>query len=172
MMRRAMVTTVAVLGLAAGSSGACLGQQPATIHILLLNGNNGKPLTVGSNGKSGTPLSLTIFPVCGQVCFFPGSRHTWSVDSSGQTEVPNMEKLRGLDIMLTSTGLKFCQDTTPPKGALSNYPRFQVSDIVRTGLVAPNTCNTRLKIQPHPGQLVFFLRPPTMWETLTRPPQM
>jgi len=38
--------------------------------------------------------------------------------------------------------------------------------------VAPNTCNSHLNIQSRPGVLIFFLRPLTWWEQLTKGPQM
>jgi hypothetical protein len=149
-------------------------QQAATIHILLLNGNDGKPLQIGNNGKAGAALSLTIFASCqdSHPCFFPGQNYMWPVDSSGRTEVPNMKNLQTLVISKPSDWFKYCQDTTGAPGSLGKDPTFAVADILRTGLIAPNSCNSRLHLQSHPGELVFFLRPLTTWEWLTKGPQM
>lgn len=147
-------------------------QQPAGLHILLLNGMNGRPLTVGNSGKSGTLLSLTIFANCGHVCFFPGNRYTWVVDSAGRTEVPLIPDLKSLMLMKPTDWLVYCQGAPDRYGALAKDPEFSVDEILRRGVIAPNTCNDHLHLQPQPGQLVFFLRPLTWWEELTKPPQM
>lgn len=149
-------------------------QQPATIHVLLLDGNNGKPLKIGNTGKADAPLWLTIFANCGpgHICFFPDKRYSWRVDGDGWTEVPIIENLKSLQLMKPTDQLAYCQGTPDKYGALDKDPEFAVDEILRRGVVAPNTCNTHLNIQPRPGVLIFFLRPLTWWEQLTKGPQM
>jgi hypothetical protein len=151
-------------------------QQPptATIHILLLNGNDGRPLEIGNTGKRGGTLSLTIFASCdrGYPCPFPEQKYIWNIDSSGRTELPNMPNLRTIEVGRPTDQLKYCQDIPLKPGQLGGQPTFNVVDILSTGVVAPNTCNTRLKLRAQPGQLIFFLRPLTTGESLTRSPQM
>lgn len=152
--------------------GATPAQQPAVLHILLLNGNDGKPLTIGNTGQPGAPLSLTIFANCGHVCFFPDKRFTWAVDNAGRTKVPLIADLKSLMLMKPTSWLAYCQGTPDKYGALPKDPEFPVDEILRSGVVAPNTCNDHLHLQPQPGQLIFFLRPLSWWEKLTKPPQM
>jgi hypothetical protein len=151
-----------------------LAQQPTTIHVLLLNGNNGKPLDIGNNGKSGAPLSLVISPNCGSagICFFPDKRYGWGVDGGGHLELPIIPKLQSVVISRPTSQLMYCQGTPDKYGALDRDPEFSVDEILRHGIVAPNTCDTHLNIKPQPGQLIFFLRPLSWWEQLMKPPQM
>jgi hypothetical protein len=147
---------------------------PASIHILLLNGNDGKPLTIGNTGQRGGPLSLTVFANCdrGYPCLFPGRQYMWTIDSTGHADIPNIPNLRTIEVGRPTDWLKYCQDIPLKPGQLGGQPTFPVADILRTGLVAPNTCNPRLKLRPQPGQLIFFLRPLTLWESLSKDPQM
>jgi hypothetical protein len=159
-----------LLACATGASG----QQAAAIHVLLLNGNNGKPLEIGNTGNEGAPLSLTIFPSCGsgRICFFPGNRYTWGVNSSGHAELPVIDELQSLTVSRPTEWFMYCQGTPDRYGALPQDPQFSVDEILRHGVVAPDSCNERLHIQPQPGQLIFFLRPLSWWEQLTKRPQM
>jgi hypothetical protein len=150
-------------------------QQPASIHVLLLNGDDGKPLRIGNTGEAGARLSLTIFPSCGpgNICFFPSNKYSWSIDGSGRTEVPVFDKLKALRVTRPTSWLNYCQGTpNSTTGELDKDPEFAVDEILRQGVVSPNRCNDHLRLQPHPGELVFFLRPLTWWERLTKRPQM
>jgi len=40
---------------------------------------------------------------------------------------------------------------------------YPISEIVLTGIAAPNGCSKR-KATPRPGEFDFFVRPPTFWE--------
>ena len=173
-MTRCLALRVGCLILLLGCAGSSQAQQPATIHVLLLNGNDGKPFKIGNTGQAGAPLSLTIFANCGQghICFFPNKRYTWGVDGAGWTEVPVIENLKSLQLMKPTDHLAYCQGTPDKYGALDRDPEFAVDEILRRGVVAPNTCNSHLNIQSRPGVLIFFLRPLTWWEQLTKGPQM
>ena len=96
----------------------------------------------------------------------------WNIDSSGHTELPNVPNLRTIEVGRPTDQLKYCQDIPIKPGQLGGQPTFNVADIVSTGVVAPNTCNTRLKLRAQPGQLIFFLRPLTTWESMKKSPQM
>jgi hypothetical protein len=148
------------------------GQQPATIHVLLLNGNDGKPLTTGNDGRAGSGASLTIFAECAKVCLFPGNRFSWGVDGEGRTEVPNFPGLLMLEVMKPTSWYVYCEGEEEPDGMLKKEPKYSVSEILEKGVVAENVCNPKLHVPAHPGELVFFLRPLTMWEKLKRGPQM
>jgi hypothetical protein len=151
------------------------GQQPTTIHVLLLNGDDGKPLKIGNTGQAGARLSLTIFPSCGEghICFFPSDRYSWAIDSSGRAEVPVFDKLKALRVTRPTDWLMYCQGTpNSTTGELAKDPEFAVDEILRRGVVSPNQCNDHLHLPPHPGELIFFLRPLTLWERITKRPQM
>jgi len=143
-----------------------LAQQPAVVHILLLNGNDGYPLPPDRH------YALVIFPWCAtnRVCFFPDKRIGWPVDASGRIDVPIIDKLEKVEINRPNSLLMYCQSDLNSVGVID--PTFRVDEILRSGVVAPNNCNTHLRLEPHPGELVFFLRPLSWWEKLTKPPQM
>ena len=139
------------------------GESASAIHILLLDGNSGKPMN---------DVNLFINPDCERACLFPGNRISWKTNGSGEIEVPNLPDLRRLRLMKPTDYFKYCQDSENHGVSTVNPDSFSVADILRTGLVAPNTCNRGLRVPPRPGQLVFFLRELTWWEQLTKPPQM
>jgi hypothetical protein len=118
------------------------GQQPTTIHVLLLNGDDGKPLKIGNTGQAGARLSLTIFPSCGEghICFFPGDRYSWAIDSSGRAEVPVFDKLKALRVTRPTDWLIYCQGTpNSTTGELQKDPGFAVDEILRQGVVSPKS---------------------------------
>jgi hypothetical protein len=164
----------ACLTLLLSSAGLAFAQQTVIIHVLLLNGNNGKPLQIGNDGKEGGTLSLVISADCGSagVCFFPNKQLAWAVDRNGHADLPVIAKLKSVELSRPTDKLIYCQGAPDKYGALSQDPEFPVDEILRRGIVAPNICNSGLHIQPQPGQLVFFLRPLTWWEILVKPPQM
>ncbi len=47
-------------------------------------------------------------------------------------------------------------------------PVYLVSDILNSGVLAANTCGTRLKIAPTPGEMILFVRPGHWWEGIKR----
>ena len=46
-------------------------------------------------------------------------------------------------------------------------PSYLVSDILRSGVLAADTCG-KLKMTPTPGELIFFVRPEHWWEGMKR----
>ncbi len=64
-----------------------------------------------------------------------------------------------------------CQEYSfprPPKNAPPRraFPNYSIRKILRTGVVAANTCG-KARAKPEPGELIFFERPRTFWEKLT-----
>lgn len=165
-MPRSIAITIVCVLFALTAATLCTAQQPAVIHILLLNGNDGKPLPPDGH------YALVIFPWCADShgCLFPDKRFAWNVDSSGRTDVPIFDKLEKLEINRPNSLLVYCQTEVNSVGVID--PTFRIDEILQHGIIAPNTCNFHLKLQPHPGELVFFLRPLSWWEKLTKPPQM
>jgi hypothetical protein len=138
--------------------------EPApAISILLLDGNSGNPMP---------GAGLFIFPECGQACVFPDNRFSWMTNGAGEIELPTMASLRRLRLMKPSDNFMYCQESENHNVNIVNPDSFAVDEILRTGVKAPNTCNRRIRIQPRPGQLIFFLRNLTWWEQLTKGPQM
>ena len=64
-MTRCLALRVGCLILLLGCAGSSQAQQPATIHVLLLNGNDGKPFKIGNTGQAqvdstGTPVTHEV----------------------------------------------------------------------------------------------------------------
>jgi hypothetical protein len=74
--------------------------------------------------------------------------------------------------MMATSDFMYCQDSSEHNIRPLNPDRFSLEDIRRTGVVAPNQCNPHLHSVVQPGQLIFYLRPLTFWETLTKAPRM
>ena len=169
MARRTSLQAALVFGALMSWSGTGSAQQPATIQVLLLNGNNGAPLgnttlIFDPQCKQGT------LPECVRVY---DSQWPWQkTNAAGVVELPISDILVSFTISRHAGDFKYCQDVGKNPDSAPNLPRFTVADIIHTGVVAPNACNSHLHIQPKPGQLVFFLRPFTVFEELTKPPQM
>jgi hypothetical protein len=149
--------------------GTCFAQQPTTIRVLLLNGNNGAPLAdasliFDSQCKQGT------LPEC--VRIYSGAWPWQKANAAGVIDLPVSEILVSFTISRHTSDFKYCQKVGEGSDEAISLPRFTVADIIHSGVVATNTCNSHLNIQPKPGQLVFFLRPLTVFEQLTKPPQM
>jgi len=138
-------------------------ERAPSISILLLDGNSGNPM-IG--------VGLFINPDCGQACVFPDNRFSWTTNSAGEIELPAMPNLRRLRVMKPSSNFMYCQESENHNVNIVNPDSFAVEDILRTGVKAPNNCNRGIRVQPRPGQLIFFLRDLTWWEQLTKGPQM
>jgi hypothetical protein len=152
-----------LLLLLSGPAPADTAEHAPIINILLLDGNSGKPL-IG--------VGLFINPDCGRACVFPGDRFSWTTNSAGEIELPTMPNLRRLRLMKPSDKFMYCQESENHHVNIVNPDSFTVDEILRTGVKAPNTCNRRIRAEPRPGQLIFFLRSLTWWEDLTKGPQM
>jgi hypothetical protein len=150
-------------------AGACSAQQPATIRVLVLNGNNGVPLA-NTTLIFDAQCRQGMLPECVHV--YDGQWPWQKADAAGVVDLPVSDILVSFTISRHAGDFKYCQNVGKNPDEAPNLPRFTVAEIIHTGVVAPNTCNAHLHIQPKPGQLVFFLRPFTVFEELTKPPQM
>jgi hypothetical protein len=156
--------TIAALLLTTSVRGAgAFAQQPAKFQILLLDGNDGKPM-----GKIG----LFLMPSCDKSCVFPDKSMGGQTNDRGEMDVATFDRMRRIEVLKSTSNVKYCQGVADKNDNLDKNPSFSLDAIFRAGVVAPNRCNDHRKIKPRPGQLVFFLRPLTMWEKLTKPPQM
>jgi hypothetical protein len=165
--RLAILSIMAVLlGLASPPASAAAAEGGA-VRVLLLNGNTGKPMTgVGLN------ISLSCSGPCVTADGTKLSMGGGAANAEGVIDLPFIPGLRALRPMMTNSNFKYCQDSADHGVAIAHPGSFAADEILRIGVVAPNTCNRFLRIAPQPGQLVFFLRELTAWEQLTRPPQM
>jgi len=131
-----------------------------TIRIVLLDGNTGKPIS-----HTGLFISLCCSRSAAGV-------QGGATNGSGEIVLTGIEDARILTPMKPNEKFKYCQDSTDHGVSISNPASFAVDEIMRTGVVAPNHCNSRVNPPLRPGTLVFFMRPLTWWEYLTQPPQM
>ena len=118
-----------------------LNAEPITIRVI--DGRNGHPISdeklqLWFNTQSGGALSI-------------------STDKKGvaMVDAPLTASL------LLSTNLYI--DCRYSKKAGTERPAYPVSDILRSGVLAANTCE-KLKLSPTPGELIFFVRPEHWWE--------
>ena len=122
------------------------------VRVLLLNGSTGKPLT---------NLGLLLDPVClHTVTCIPSFKEALVPGHPGEVELSFNGEVTAIEAARASAKATYCQGETV-HGELHAHPQFSVETILRTGIVAPNTCAGWFtpKIQPEPGRLVFFLRP-------------
>ena len=153
---------LALLGLIVTSAGDAAAHA-ASPSLLLLNGNTGNPMP-------GVPLFLS--PVCGMPCVYPKSPWRVTSDATGKLPIPELADLRFLQVMVATTDYMYCQDSGAHNLRPINPDRFDWIAIRQAGVVAPNRCNGHLHVLAEPGQLVFYLRPLTWWEKLSKPPGM
>lgn len=117
------------------------------ITIRVVDGRNGHPiidekLQVWFNRQSGSAMSI-------------------STDKQGiaQVDAPS-----GAALLLSANlyvDCRYSKQTGPER------PTYPISDILRTGVLAANTCG-KLKLSPTPGELIFFVRPEHWWEGMKR----
>lgn len=151
-----------IMSCATGATNA--GPSPPSVpSVLLLNGNTGKPLP---------GVALFLSPVCDTPCVYPASPLRATSDSSGKIPIPEVPNLRAVQIMMATTDFMYCQDSNEHNIRPINPDRFDWDSIRREGVVSPNRCNLRVHVSAEPGKLIFFLRPLTWWESLSKPPRM
>ena len=70
-------------------------------------------------------------------------------------------------IALFTASLKYRACLTPTnKGQSPSSPLYSVADILSNGISTENNCGKR-RIDAVPGELIYFVRPWTLWEILT-----
>jgi hypothetical protein len=124
--------------------------QAQVIRIKVVNGKNGKPVA---------DLAIS----------FRTEITTWSppsllTDRDGEVVV----KVGSfINMALFTPSLKYAACLTPTtKGQAPSSPLYPVSGILSEGISMENNCG-KLRVKAAPGELVYFVRPWTFWETLT-----
>ena len=117
------------------------------IIIRVVDGRNGHPITdeklqLWFNSQSGSAMSI-------------------STDKNG---VAKIDSPAGVALLISANLYVDCRYS---KQAGPERPTYPVSDIVRSGVLAVNTCG-KLKLLPTPGELIFFVRPEHWWEGMKR----
>jgi hypothetical protein len=131
---------LAMLVLPAGRSA-----EPITIRVV--DGRNGDPISdeklqLWFNSRSGSAMSI-------------------STDKQG---VAKVDAPSGAALLLSANlyvDCRYSKQTGPER------PTYPVSVILRSGVLAANTCG-KLKLSPTPGELIFFVRPEHWWEGMKR----
>lgn len=117
------------------------------VLVRVVDGRNGRPISgeklqLWFNSQSGSAMSI-------------------STDTRG---VAKVDAPPGAALLLSANlyvDCRYSKRTGPER------PSYPVSDILRSGVLAANTCG-KLKLSPKPGELIFFVRPEHWWEGMKR----
>ncbi|MGH9433907.1 MAG: hypothetical protein ACRD3T_20455 [Terriglobia bacterium] len=147
-MRHALLASIVAF-----SFGAMLHAQD--VRIKVLNGRNGRPVTnervnvwVGDK-----PAALGFGGKAGAQFFLPTGKDGVAVLHLGPVRPDLIEVLP--DFYLA------CQRPRP----VGSVPRYSIKEIITQGVATANTCG-KIEVSPKPGELIFFVRPRTLWERL------
>jgi hypothetical protein len=124
--------------------------QAQVIRIKVVNGKNGKPVA---------DLAIS----------FRTEITTWSppslsTDRDGEVVV-KVGSFTNMALFTTSLKYKPCITPTT-KGQAPSSPLYPVSGLLSEGISMENNCS-KLRVKAVPGELIWFVRPWTFWETLT-----
>jgi hypothetical protein len=126
--------------------------QAQVIRIKVVNGKNGKPV-------ANLEVQFTT-----EIPSPPWSPPSLFTDRDGEIAVKVGSFTR---MALYTPSLKYAACLTPAtKGHVATSPLYPVSDILSEGISMENNCG-RLRVEATPGEIVYFVRPWTFWETLT-----
>ena len=121
--------------------------RPATVRILVVSGNNGKPIarrevTISTRGGKQKPQLIA----------------TGVTDESGSVSISaNFPEWIAVHVK----GRFLCE------GRRIGTSVQRVADILANGIVEPNNlCNSKVRRSPQPGQLVLFVRRESLKEFL------
>ena len=134
-----------MLGLAMVVVPTTVNAEPITIRVV--DGRNGHPITdeklqLWFNRQSGSAMSI-------------------STDKQG---IAHVDAPSDASLLLSANlyvDCRYSKQTGPER------PTYPVSDIMRSGVLAADTCG-KLKLSPTPGELIFFVRPEHWWEGMKR----
>jgi hypothetical protein len=131
---------------------SALGLQAQVIRVKVVDGKNGKPVA-----------NLQIMFQT-EITEPPWSSPSLLTDQNGEIAV----KVGSFTSMaLYTPSLKYAACLTPAtKGHVATSPLYSVADILSEGISMENNCG-RLRVKAAPGEIVYFVRPWTFWETLT-----
>jgi hypothetical protein len=139
-----------ILSLASGFG--ALGLQAQVIRIKVVDGKSGKPVTnLGISFRTEITSPPWIHP-------------SLLTDQNGEVVV----KVGSFTSMaLYTPSLKYAACLSPTvKGQAPSSPLYSVADILSKGISMENSCGKR-RVDAAPGEIVYFVRPWTFWETLT-----
>ena len=136
------------LSLALGFSALTL--QAQVIRVKVVDGKNGKPVA-----------NLDIMFNTEIPAWSPYSLFT---DRNGEVAV-KVGSFTKMVVFTPSMKYRGCLKS-PIKGQAPTSPLYSVADILSKGISMENSCGKR-RIDAVPGELLYFVRPWTFWETLT-----
>jgi hypothetical protein len=139
-----------LLVLALGSGFSTLALQAQVIRIKVVNGKNGKPVA-----------NLDIMFNTEIPAWSPYSLFT---DRNGEVAV-KVGSFTKMVVFTPSMKYRPCLKPTI-KGHAPSTPSYSVADILSKGISMENSCGKR-RVDAAPGEIVYFVRPWTFWETLT-----
>ncbi|MEG9434722.1 hypothetical protein JAO29_00790 [Edaphobacter sp. HDX4] len=137
-----------------------------TLHVRLLNGSSGKPISntyvnvwVGNQRKEA--LSIPIDSSGNGVLRLTGG----AADEGLQAESAHSPTFPFAPEIKVQAGFVLCQVKQQKYSWLHITP-YSTEDWVRTGIVTANTCGKAVA-KPEPGILTIFVRPLRFWEKLS-----
>jgi hypothetical protein len=120
--------------------------ENVVITIHLVNGKNGKPIKDEN-------LNVFVNKGRGAENFRPDSDGIikLTVDSNALVSF-----LSNIDVT--------CHKITEVENSQHQLQQYKVSDILEHGISDTNTCSKKVRIEPHPGDFIYYERPRTLWE--------
>jgi hypothetical protein len=147
------------------------------IRIRVLNGRNGKPITkecinvwtgtghgthmVAATNKSG----VAVLRLAEREILAESACLGWPARASREPDVDG--------ITISGDSYIACQEYgkitpgEPPTDPLNTMPSYPTKKILESGVSTTNTCG-KFRAEAKPGELIFFVRPPTWLEKLKR----
>jgi hypothetical protein len=130
-------------------------QTDRTITIRMLDSKTGKPITT-----SEIELHVGMSQTSAQTAGIPPSYVQTDKDGVGEVTFPIAASDIGVYARDGAWGYVNCDCV---KDRPYHEHRYSISEILASGIVAPNRCNKR-KFTAKPGEFIFFVRPMTFWE--------
>lgn len=148
-----------------------------TVRVDLVNGRNGRPIVnacVGLwIGDKSQPRSRPWLTTQTDDHGFIIVRLTNTTEATGSTQSQKLAcGLWGVihptvkygDTINVSSDYALCQARLPD-GSWKALEGFSTKEALQSGIATANTCG-KATASPKPGQIVFFVRPLTLWEKL------
>ena len=116
------------------------------------------------DGKNGKPVANMEISFRTEITSPPWVHPSLLTDQNGEVVV----KVGSFTSMaLYTPSLKYAPCLKPTiKGQAPSSPLYSVADILSKGISMENSCGKR-RVDAAPGEIVYFVRPWTFWETLT-----
>ena len=136
--------------------GTLSAQTDRSITIRMLDSKTGQPITT-----SEIELYVGMSPTSTQTAGTPPHYVRTDKDGVGEASFPIGATDIGVYARDGAWGYVNC-DSVKDRGTYHEH-RYSISEILASGIAAPNRCNKR-KVIAKPGEFVFFVRPMTFWE--------